>query len=40
MQMSILEEAAGFCPVSCILREAETDPLQFSFKDLFEEDAA
>ena len=40
MRMSILEEAAAVCRVSCILRRVETDPLQLSIKDLFEEDAA
>lgn len=40
MQMSILEEAAGFCPVSCILRESDMDPLQLSVENIFEEDAA
>ena len=40
MRMSILEEADTVCRVSCILREAETDPLQFSVENIFEEDAA
>lgn len=40
MQLSILEEAAAVCRVSCILREADMDPLQLSVENIFEEDAA
>lgn len=40
MQMSILEETAADCRVSCILRESDMDPLQLSVENIFEEDAA